>query len=746
MDQADGLQMLFGADQAAGLVGCAPSPHGIHLWWRRGSETVHEEMAFKPYFLVSDRGLLDDYKPECQFTELHGSNYYKWRVECLSWEHQDAAVKHVSRFYRSHKTEFESEPWLVQGDPIMAYMLETGRTHYKGMGQAELRVLYIALRAVSADGAEYADPSVAEDRIAMIGLSDGGEWTQVIEGDEKAILEQLNEAIAQFDPDVIAGHDLFKGCVNYIALRAKRHKVKLPWGRDETVVRIRSSRAPAAEKQLEYPRADVAGRSLVDTWFLTQYYDIVKRELERYDAPYVARYLDSTCTLEDRIEQWDIEQVFNDEPQRLADDLRCELSASQLIFRTLVPSYFAQAQMLPISLQDCVVRGNGVKINWLLMREYLRRGESIPDGVRTFQFIGGFTELRRSGLIHDVLSVDIASLYPSIMLRDGVRPGADTGEVFNPMLRELTKRRLEAKQLARTAPTREERVEADARQAAFKIFINSFFGYLGTDRMNWADPSQGEYITTTGQKLVKQLAEIVEEQGGSVIEIDTDGVYFTAPETCKTADDRAELEKCINAKLPDGITAELGDFYPSMLSHRIKNYALLSADGEITVKGSGMKSRGLEPYLHKFIAEGIADILRGRPEDIQQRYSELRAKIESRAIDIRQLAKTDTLINTLEIYKSKIAGSSRNRAAAYEVALRARRPLRSGDQVSYYITGEKKTVKAFEAAKPLREYDPAKPDYNIAFYVKKLDENLKKVQGFMTVAAGQGGDLFEEES
>jgi DNA polymerase elongation subunit (family B) len=181
-----------------------------------------------------------------------------------------------------------------------------------------------------------------------------------------------------------------------------------------------------------------------------------------------------------------------------------------------------------------------------------------------------------------------------------------------------------------------------------------------------------------------------------------------------------------------------------MLSHRIKNYALLSADGEITVKGSGMKSRGLEPYLHRFIAEGIADILRDKPEDIQQRYADLRAKIEAREIDIKQLAKTDTLINTLEIYKGKTAGGSRNKAAAYEVALRARRPLRSGDQVSYYITGEKKTVKAFEAAKALREYDPANPDYNLAFYVKKLDENLKKVQGFMAAAEGKDGELFED--
>ncbi len=63
--------------------------------------------------------------------------------------------------------------------------------------------------------------------------------------------------------------------------------------------------------------------------------------------------------------------------------------------------------------------------------------------------------------------------------------------------------------------------------------------------------------------------------------------------------------------------------------------------------------------------------------------------------------------------------------------------------MSYYITGEKHTVKAFEAAKPLRDYDPAQPDYNVAYYVKKLDENLKKVQAYMEPAGSAEGELFD---
>ena len=44
-----------------------------------------------------------------------------------------------------------------------------------------------------------------------------------------------------------------------------------------------------------------------------------------------------------------------------------------------------------------------------------------------------------------------------------------------------------------------------------------------------------------------------------------------------------------------------------------------------------------------------------------------------------------------------------------------------------------------EAAKPLRRFDPANPDYNVKYYLKKLDQNLKKVKGYLPVENRQDG-------
>lgn len=304
--------LLYGADARSGLTGIAPTPDGVTLWWRRGDETVATYEAFHPFFLVSHPELLDMFKPDVRITELRGGNLYRWRVECDDWAHCDAAVKHVTGIYRQHRSDFEYEPLIRFTDPVNHYLLAGGLTHYRGLDMRDLRVLYLAVRAVAAGGADYADPAQADDRIVLAGLSDGRNFSRVIHlegGDERALLEALSRELREYDPDIIAGHNLFKGAVSYLFQRAKRYGIKFQWGRDGGAVALRKSRAPAAEKQLEYPRADIAGRSLVDTWFLAQYFDIVKRDMERYDAPYVAGYLDSASRLPDPVAPWEADDL-----------------------------------------------------------------------------------------------------------------------------------------------------------------------------------------------------------------------------------------------------------------------------------------------------------------------------------------------------------------------------------------------------------------------------------------------------
>ena len=136
---------------------------------------------------------------------------------------------------------------------------------------------------------------------------------------------------------------------------------------------------------------------------------------------------------------------------------------------------------------------------------------------------------------------------------------------------------------------------------------------------------------------------------------------------------------------------------------------LLTKDGDVIIKGGALKSRGLEKFQRDFLEEMIKMIMKGEPEAIADLRADFDRKIRNREWKIDMLMKTDTLQDSLEKYRTKIAGSARNRAAAYELALASGRNYRPGDQVSYYISGSGKDVAAYEHCRPTRAFSPGWP-------------------------------------
>src|SRR5262249_32200184 len=172
-----------------------------------------------------------------------------------------------------------------------------------------------------------------------------------------------------------------------------------------------------------------------------------------------------------------------------------------------------------------------------------------------------------------------------------------------------------------------------------------------------------------------------------------------------------------------------------MFSYKAKNYALLTRDGDVIIKGGALKSRGLEKFQRVFLEEMIKLIMQGKTEAVDDLRNEFERKIRNREWTIDMLMKTDTLQDSLDKYRSKIAGSARNRAAAYELALASSRTYKPGDQISYYIKATPKKVAAYEAAKLASDFDPANRDENVDYYLAKLDDLVKKFRGLSDVAS-----------
>jgi DNA polymerase, archaea type len=196
-----------------------------------------------------------------------------------------------------------------------------------------------------------------------------------------------------------------------------------------------------------------------------------------------------------------------------------------------------------------------------------------------------------------------------------------------------------------------------------------------------------------------------------------------------------ELQGGLSQVLPAGIDVEIDEQFDAMLSYKAKNYALLTKDGDVIIKGGALKSRGLEKFQRVFLEEMIKMIMQGKPEAITDLRNEFERKIRNREWKIDMLMKTDTLQDSLDKYRAKIAGSTRNRAAAYELAIASSRNYKPGDQISYYIKATPKKVAAYEAAKLATEFDPQNRDENVDYYIGKLEDLVKKFSNLATVAS-----------
>jgi DNA polymerase, archaea type len=724
-------RLLFGADPTPRIVAIELGETGTVKVYRREADgsTVADVEPFHP-FVWCDSDVVD---LGIESEKLESELKYGWLVTVDSWKELIALRNGLKSAGRD---------FFAFTDPVQHYLTATGRTLFKDLPFEELKRMQIEV--LSAAG--VADPGVAagdrdynNDHIMSIALSDNTGWEELlvvdsknVEESEHAALKRLTAMIKERDPDVIEGHDLFRFDLPYLVARAKKAKTKLDWGRSDEFLRSRPSRLQIAEKTIDYPKFTIGGRHFVDTFLLAQFYDVGMRSLAGFERTDVARHFDLCDSGEiSALTGKELQRAYLENSEAFRRRALCGVRETRALSELLSASYFIQAQIFPYNYQDVIVRGNATRINALFLREYFRQRHSIPELPMVRAFEGGYTDIFFTGVAHNVWHCDVASLYPSIMLKFDCFPVSDQLQIFRHLLTDLRSFRLEAKAEMRAEKDPAKQHHFQALQNTFKILLNSFYGYLGFAQGHFADFDAAARVTQIGRDLLKKMIDWLAAHSAKVIEVDTDGIYFVPSGKIEIDELREGLAK----ELPEGIEIEFDEQFDAMFSYKAKNYALLTKDGDVIIRGGALKSRGLEKFQRVFLEEMIKLIMEGKPEAITNLRDEFERKIRNREWKIDMLMKTDTLQDSLDKYRAKIAGSARNRAAAYELALASGRNYKPGDQISYYIKATPKKVPAYEAAKLASEFDPENRDENVDYYVAKLDEIVKKFRGLSNVAS-----------
>jgi DNA polymerase elongation subunit (family B) len=617
------------------------------------------------------------------------------------------------------------------------WLLRSGERLFGGMRFSELRRCQLDIEVATTPPYNFPDATRPGDRVLAIGLRFSHEESPRIlrleeESDaaELNLLKDLDVALQEADPDTIEGHNIFNFDLAYLRTRCRRYRVKMAWGREGELARFRSSRQRVAERQLDFLRCDIPGRTVVDTLMALQLWDVSKRDLPSYGLKVAAQYFGITTESDDRtyLPGDKIQDAFREDPEAfdryLADDLR---ETAGLADR-LLPTYVAQCQSFPILLQEALLRGTGAKVDLLMVEKYFR-GEaalSIPGGVAPFA--GGFSKSFGEGVFENVLHFDVASLYPSLLIQIGRDPVNDSLGAMIPLLKELRAYRLEYKEKARTATDPAVKAEFDARQNSFKILINSFYGYLGFAGARFADGDLAAEVTLRGRELLQGLIAWFEENGHSVLEADTDGLYVQAGDDFEAP---KLLLAAAQATLPEGIELEFDGRYERMFCYKAKNYALREGD-QIRVRGSALRSRATEPFLKDLTHHLISHLLGLEDEPVLTCWQRFAEQIEESSMPVVRLLKSEYLSMNPSAYAEKIAAGGKPRRASLEVALKIEPTPRSGDKVSYFIGPRSKGQTAdWQRAHPLEHFDPVTCPYDPGAYLKKLKEWRKRYRSFV---------------
>lgn len=569
----------------------------------------------------------------------------------------------------------------------------------------------------------FPDAKNAEDRILAVGISGcGGAKFLTLEDfsdeAEKKLLNNLRAEIVARDPDIIEGHNIFNFDLPYIAARCARTGASMQWGRFGGGCAFRKSRLSIAERTYAYNRCDIAGRTVVDTLILVQLYDVSVREMASYSLKESAIHFGiSDRSSRTYLTAPQIRETFKSDRRTFLAYLEDDVRETGALSALLLPTYVAQVRNFPMTLQECLLRGSGMKVESLFLEKYYACGAALPCAARAEFFEGALSQSFETGVFKKVLHYDVASLYPSLLLAMGRNPKNDYLGKFLPELERLRAYRLKYKNLAKTEADPSLAAEYSARQKSFKILINSFYGYLGLSTATFSDTELASLVTKRGRDLLSALIERFRALGYRVLEADTDGIYIQSDAFYGNPQ---KLLEHVADILPKGVDLEFDGKYPAMLCYKAKNYALLEESGAITMRGSALRNRSTEPFLRMLTQTLVRDLLLSDPNRADGDIRQVKSLIESGMADIRSLAKSEYIGKSCAQYEAEIAATGKGRRASMEAALQlSPRPI-VGDRVSYYITRGAGKSPDWKRARPVELYDARSAPYDVPYYLAKL--------------------------
>lgn len=623
------LDLIFGKDKTQKIVNITVNENLAYIYsLDKNSKAQLEITEHTPYALT--------YKEYNLSHELKGNQYYKYITPILSTKYQDVFGEGI------YKPRSKEE----------GFMLLNGATYYKSLKVKDVSLLSFDIEDQSTD------PIEPENKVVIISNTfrdrNGIITKKLFTIDEYNTCEEMIldwcKWVRTIDPDIMTGHNIF--AYDFEKLRLCSN---LPLGRDGSNLEFDekpSKFRKDAQQQYQYFNIHCHGREIIDNMFLCIKYDI-GRQFPSYGLKRIEEHLG--IAPKDRID-WNfkknpVSKIMKERGQLWEDFKKYAQDDSDspvYMFDLMIPAFFYLAQSVPKSLQQIINEASGSQLDSIMIRSYLQNGYSQPKSTYKRDFEGAIS-MGIPGIYEHVRKVDVAALYPSIMLEYKIYDSKK--DPSNHMLQILDYFRTERLKNKKLAKDTNDSYYEDL-QGAQKIMINSMYGFMGANYLLYNFPLGAEKVTFRGReillkgvewatgcdlsKVVKKIVnegdddqetkyewilgdKISEGLGYQLVNVDTDSFSYTNGTKPTKEDFKKEIEQ-LNKLYPETIKWEDDGVYDKLVVIKAKNY-VLEKDGKIKYKGSSILDQKKEPALREFMDAIIGSLLKKDLYGIQDIYN-----------------------------------------------------------------------------------------------------------------------------
>jgi len=650
--------LLYGQDPSERIVGLHPADPGtMRVYRREGDRIVHADEPWFPFFFLTDASLLSGFPRHHWIKELEGTLQYRFLCAFESVPDFLDAVRLllqrcgiVTSSPEDHLQDLDV--MFTVADPQWQYFLQTGRTLFKGLPFGELRRLHIEPRFEREPGASR------PRRLTGLFLSDCLGWEVAVDrGSEREILRKLLDAVQKHDPDLLQGPSLYRSTLPRLTEIAEAAGIPLAIGRDNSVPAQPAFRLTDPSSPREAPLWEVAGRLVLD--------------------------------------------LPGGEPDMTFEQSGMRVSGSQ----PQALMFFELSQLAPPAHGNIRFPGIVKRFEHILMREYMRVRHSLPPLTPRGQAQKESREVLYTGLLGPAIEAGFAGLHARELLEQKVVSRNDPLGVIPAVMRTLIA-------LMAERPT-EPAWGTGSSENAFEALLATVLPYLQTGRTLFGDHESAAELAAAVRGTISSIEASLRQRDAKLVSIHGEKLIIVPPpEVASPEQELAFLAHFAASDLP-GVSPIPRGRYKRVLCFRKHDIAHLEYDGRCVIRGSDLLSPGLERFGRAFVEGCTRALLENDLKEMHRLYLEIHGAITRRTWDIRDFARTETIVAPLQKYVQEVEEGKRERSAPYEVLLRTGRWLPPGSRVSTYVTQTAETET--EARDVIVDGPPLPPGTNAAY-------------------------------